>query len=742
MNKHIFIFLILFPFVVFSQKTIKGTILDTNNSPIFGASIYWKNSQTGTNSDEQGNFEIQSIKNNNQLVVSFIGFKTQTISINNLENLKIILIADNQLDEVQIQTNKKSSSRLSYVVKNVINVNKDELLKAACCNLAESFETNPSIDVNYSDALTGTKQIKMLGLTSPYIQIVQENIPNIRGAAQTYGLTFTPGTWVESIQITKGAGSVVNGYESITGQINAELVKPSTDNSVFVNAFGSLNGRLELNTHFNTKVSDKWDTGLYLHGNMRDKKIDDNNDNFLDAPLAKQVNIMNRWQYTDLEKGWVSFINLRYLKDDKTTGEIDFDPDVHKNTTTFWGSEINTERFEASAKIGYVFPELPYKSFGLQVAYSSHNQDSYFGLNEYNINHKSGYANLIYNSIISDTRNKFVTGISTTFDNFDELVLTNNYNRNENSVGAFFEYNYDNLSNLSLSAGIRIDHHNLLETFVTPRLHLKYLPWETGTLRFSAGRGKKSAAIFAENQWLFGTNRTINIINNNGEFYGLNPEVAWNYGTSFTQKFKFLNRNGSITFDYYKTDFSEQIIVDMENPSEISFYNADTNTKANSFQVEVNYSPFIHFNIKTAYKYQDTNNNYISGEKQQPMQPKNRFFTNLFFQTHQNNKGGNWKFDYTYNWVSEQRLPDTSIFTANYQLPEYADAHTSMNAQITKVFSPRFEWYIGGENLSNHRQKTPILGADNPFGANFDSSIVYSSVLGAMYYTGIRFNIE
>lgn len=491
MNKHIIIFLILFPFVVFSQKTIKGTILDTNNSPIFGASIYWKNSQTGTNSDEQGNFEIQSIKNNNQLVVSFIGFKTQTISINNLENLKIILIVDNQLDEVQIQTNKKSSSRLSYVVKNVINVNKDELLKAACCNLAESFETNPSIDVNYSDALTGTKQIKMLGLTSPYIQIVQENIPNIRGAAQTYGLTFTPGTWVESIQITKGAGSVVNGYESITGQINAELVKPSTDNSVFVNAFGSLNGRLELNTHLNTKVSDKWDTGLYLHGNMRDKKIDDNNDNFLDAPLAKQVNIMNRWQYTDLEKGWVSFINLRYLKDDKTTGEIDFDPDIHKNTTTFWGSEINTERFEASAKIGYVFPELPYKSFGLQVAYSSHNQDSYFGLNEYNINHKSGYANLIYNSIISDTRNKFVTGISTTFDNFDELVLTNNYNRNENSVVAFFEYNYDNLSNLSLSAGIRIDHHNLLETFVTPRFHLKYTPWETGTFCLSAGRKEK-----------------------------------------------------------------------------------------------------------------------------------------------------------------------------------------------------------------------------------------------------------
>ena len=742
MNRYILMLLILFPFVVFSQKTIKGTILDTNKAPIFGASIYWEDSQIGTNSDENGNFEIKTLENNKQLIISFIGYKTQKLSTENSEKINIILVADNQLDEVNIQTRRKSSNRPSYVVQNIINVNKDELLKAACCNLAESFETNPSIDVNYSDALTGTKQIKMLGLTSPYIQIVQENVPNIRGAAQTYGLTFTPGTWVESIQITKGAGSVVNGYESITGQINTELVKPSTDNSVFVNAFSSLNGRLELNTHFNTKVSDKWDTGLYLHGNIRAKKIDDNNDNFLDAPLSEQVNVMNRWQYTDLEKGWISFINLRYLKDNKTTGEIDFNPDLHKNTATLWGSEIATERFETSAKLGYVFPELPYKSFGLQVAYSYHNQDSYFGLKDYSINHKSVYANLIYNSIISDTRNKFATGISSTFDNFDELVLTTNYNRNEKSIGAFFEYNYDNLDNLSLSAGIRIDHHNLLETFITPRLHLKYTPWDTGTFRLSAGRGKKSAAIFAENQWLFGTNRSINIINNNGEFYGLNPEIAWNYGASFTQKFKLFNRNGDIIFDFYKTDFSEQIIVDMENPSEISFYNVSSKSKANSFQVELNYSPFVHFSIKSAYKYQDINNGYLSGAKQQPLQPKNRFFTNLSFQTHQTEKGGNWKFDYTFNWQSEQRLPDTSIYSPKYQLPDYTDANINMNAQITKVFSPRFEWYFGGENLTNDKQKTPILGADNPFGTNFDSSIVYSSVLGAMYYTGIRFNIE
>lgn len=742
MKKYILYILVLFPFIVFSQHTIKGTVLDTANNPIFGANIYWKNSANGTTSNENGNFEIKHSENNHELVVSYIGFKTQNITINSMEPLTVLLIAENELETININARKQSSNRPSYAIKNIINVNKAELLKAACCNLAESFETNPSIDVNFTDALTGTKQIKMLGLTSPYIQIVQENVPNIRGAAQTFGLTFTPGTWVESIQITKGAGSVINGYESISGQINAELVKPSTDKKLFVNAYASDNARLELNTHFNTKVSEKWDTGLYIHGNTRNEKIDDNNDNFIDAPLTKQINIMNRWQYTDAEKGWVSFLNFRYLTDNKQSGELDFNPDLHKKTTTYWGGEIESERFETSAKVGYVFPETPYKSIGLQLAYSNHKQESYFGLRDYNIKQKSFYANLLLNSIISNTKNKIVTGVSATYDDFDELVLTDSYSRNEKSVGAFFEYSYDNLENLNLSAGIRLDEHNLLGTFVTPRLHVKYNPWESGTLRLSAGRGKRSTSIFSENQKLFGTNRSINIINNNGDFYGLQPEIAWNYGVSYNQKFNLFNRKGDITFDYYKTDFENQIIVDWENASEILFYNSKNGGKADSFQVEVNYSPFTHFAIKTAYKYQDISNNYISGEKHVPLQPRNRFFTNLFFETHQTEKGGNWKFDYTYNWQSKQRIPDTSIYSLKYQLPNYSNSHSSMNAQITKIFSPKFEWYLGGENLTNQKQKIPVLGADNPFGTNFDTSIVYSPVIGTMFYTGIRFNIE
>ncbi|NQV78827.1 MAG: TonB-dependent receptor [Lutibacter sp.] len=742
MKKYIIYLFILLPLGAISQNNTKGKILDTSNNPIMGVNVYWEDSTIGVVSNENGLFEIKNLPNNKTLIVSYIGYKSQSITIDKSTELTVNLTPDNELNEISIKSVKQSSNRPSYEVKNIINVNKAELLKAACCNLAESFETNPSIDVNYSDALTGTKQIKMLGLSSPYIQIVQENVPNIRGASQAFGLSFTPGTWVESIQVTKGAGSVVNGYESITGQINAELVKPLSDKKLFINAYSSFDGRYELNTHFNKILTDKWSTGLYVHGNLRNNKMDENNDSFLDVPLSNQINIMNRWQYTNTEKGWVSFVNFRYLIDNKQTGQVDFNPDIHKKSSTFWGSEIETKRFETSVKLGYVFPEMSYKSFGLQFAFSDHKQNSYFGLKDYTIKHTSFYANLIFNSIISDTRNKIVTGLNSTFDNFNEIVLNSNYTRNEKSIGAFFEYNYDNLENLSLSAGVRIDSHNLLETFITPRLHAKYNAWETGTFRFSAGRGKRGASIFAENQKLFGTNRTLNITNNNGKFYGLKPEIAWNYGTSFNQKFKLFNRSGDVTIDFYKTIFNEQIIVDWEDPTEISFYNASKIGKANSFQVELNYSPIIHLSIRTAYKYQDITSSFVSCEKQAPLQPKNRFFTNLFFETHQTPKGGNWKFDFTYNWQSEQRIPDTSIYNSNYQLPLYSDNHSAINAQITKVFSQRFEWYLGGENLTNETQQVPVLGANNPFGTNFDTSLVYSPVIGAMYYTGIRFNIE
>ena len=739
-------FLLLSPVIIFTQTSLSGMIMDSvnpkDNLGVEGASIHWLNTNISTISNSKGWFKIPYEKTYKKLVISYLGYQTDTITVLNSNTIHHFLTLQSELDEVVVTSRKKATFKSFSTTTNMFTVNADELLKAACCNLAESFETNPSIDVSFSDALTGTKQVQMLGLTSPYLLISQENIPSVRGASQVFGLTFTPGTWVESIQITKGAGNVVNGYESISGQINVELVKPFSDNKFFFNLYSSLNGRLEMNTHFNQRVSDKWQTGVYVHRNYRGEKFDQNKDQFLDNPLADQINVMNRWQYTDLQKGLVSFINVRFLNDEKQTGELRFNPALDKGTTNAWGSEIDTRRFESSVKIGYVYPELPYQSIGFQIAYSQHQQDSYFGLNRYDIQHQSVYSNLIFNSIIGDTRNKFKTGISYTYDTFDELVNTDFFDRKEQSLGAFFEYAFDNLEDFSFTAGVRIDTHNLLGTFITPRVHLRYVPWENSVFRASFGRGKRSANVFAENQQLFASSRQINLNDTGGSIYGLHPEIAWNYGVSYMQKFRVFDQNGDITLDFYRTDFQNKVVVDWENPQEISFYDLVGQSIANSFQVEINYNLVANFNVRMAYKYFDNTTDYKSGNLQKPLQPKNRFFANVSYETPLEDNGSQWKFDTTFNHIGRQRLPETDSNPIAYQLSAYSNSFELLHTQITKVFSKKFEVYLGAENLTNIQQKNPILASDDPFGSNFDSTIVYSPIFGRTIYAGLRFKIN
>jgi outer membrane receptor for ferrienterochelin and colicins len=648
-----------------------------------------------------------------------------------------------KLEEVKVSANKKGIKKSLIKVTNTSIMTSKELLKAACCNLAESFETNPSIDVNFSDALTGTKQIKMLGLTSPYLMITEENIPSVRGASQAYGLSFTPGTWVESIQVTKGAGSVVNGYESISGQINTELIKPFGDIPFFLNAYGSTDSRYELNTHFNKKLSDKWATSLYIHGNTRVAKNDMNDDGFLDNPLGKQINLVNRWQYSNENTGWVSFVNFKYMNDEKQTGEYDFNPEIDKLTTNYWGSEINTERFDFTSKVGYVFKDMPYQSIGFQNAFSNHNQKSYFGLNQYNIKQQSYYSNLIFNSIINNTMNKFATGLNYTYDAYDEFVNTNDVSRIDNSAGAFFEYTYDNADNFSFILGGRFDYHNRLGAFVTPRLHVRYNPWEKSVFRLSAGRGKRAANIFAENQQLFASSRAFSVLDTNGKIYGLNPEIAWNYGISFTQNFILFGKSADVTLDFYRTDFQNQAVVDvMQSPQAVLFYDLKGKSYANSLQLDFNYEIIKHLNLRTAYKYYDIATDYLSGNFQRPLQAKHRLFGNLEYATHISDKGQQWRLDATINWLGRQLLPYTASNPVQDRLPEFSPSFSTFNMQITAQQSSTFEIYFGGENIGNYRQINAIIGANNPFGTNFDTSIVYAPVFGQMFYAGLRFKIK
>jgi outer membrane receptor for ferrienterochelin and colicin len=728
--------------MVYSQDPLSGVIQYKENNkiyPLIGASVFWKNTTIGTVTDMEGAFRLERAPATDLLIISYIGFITDTLKIDtSFISHQMTQNQEDELDEVTLTQRRKASQKSFIETQNILKVSSEELLKAACCNLSESFETNPAIDVNFADALTGTKQIKMLGLSSPYLLISEENIPMVRGASQAYGLTFTPGTWVESIQISKGAGSVTNGFESIAGQINTELKKPLTDIPFFLNLFASINGRYEMNTHFNHRLNDYWSTGFYLHGNKRTQKFDNNNDGFLDLPVSEQINLMNRWQYTDLENGWVSFLSWRYLNDEKLLGALSYNLQRDRGMKSHWGSEIKTKRWDASFKVGYVFPETPYQSFGFQTAYSSHDQDSYYGLRTYDINQQSFYTNLIFNSIIGNTLNKFKVGLNYSFDEYVEQVDGDLYNRADRNVGSFFEFSHDNNDNFSWIAGIRVDFHNNFGSFLTPRIHVRYVALEEFVIRLSAGSGRKAANIFAENQTLFATNRSINIQSSQGKIYGLNPEKAWNYGLGLSKSFYIGSPNKmTLSADYYITRFTDQVVVDWESPRQISFYNLEGQSSAKSFQLELDYYYRNFLNFRAAYKNYDVQMDYKSGFMQKPLLAKNRFFANLGWESKISPMDKQWRWDLTYHYLGAQRLVHNILDRPRGFSPSYS----LWNTQLTRVFSKKFEIYLGGENIGNYKQLSPIIGANDPFGVDFDAAQIYAPIFGGMVYSGLRLKI-
>lgn len=725
----------------FSQKSIDGnvTYLDVSGEylPLSGVTIIWENTSLGTLTDTNGNYKILIPEDSKKLIFKYIGFDDKIILVDDDTSINVIMTeSQNILDEVVVNKKKKTLQKSYFKTQNITNVSSEELLKAACCNISESFETNPSIDVNYSNAITGTKQVKMLGLESPYLLITEENIPMIRGASQIYGLSFIPGTWVESMQITKGTGSVTNGFESISGQINVELNKPFSDSPFFINIYSNNMGRNEINLHSNKIITDKLSTGLYIHANKNDHILDNNNDGFLDHPISEAVNLFNRWQYINPSKGTVVFLGYRFMSDKKEIGENTKNKVFIRDP---WLGEINTKRFDSNFKFGYVNPSIPYQSLGFQMAYSYHDQDSFFGKRNYLINQKSFYSSIIYNSIIGSTLNKIKLGLNYSYDDYDELFnrvsidMISSSQRIDNSIGGFFEYSYDSLDEISLVAGIRYDFHNNLGNFFTPRLHFRYQPFEKSVIRLSAGTGRKASNVISENQNIFATGREIFLPKNFGNFYGLAPEKAFNYGISFRQGFYINNREGDVTIDYYVTDFDNQVVVDWETQGKVSFYNLEGKSYAKSLQVDLEYEFSDNLYLKSTYKNYDVKKQYKSGFLQNPLTPKNRFFTNIEASTNTKSNGSKWKFDLTYNWVGKQRIPKHNLSLVK----GFSSSYSLLNSQITKVFSKKFELYVGGENISNYKQDKPVLGG-YPFGTDFDTSIVYAPIHGSLFYIGLR----
>ena len=726
-----------------SAHLIKGVVLESGKngvfSPLAGATVVWLGTNNGVTTDSIGVFHINHNGIDSRLVISYTGYKPDTLTVTDMQELKIILASGSQLSEVKV-TSKQRSTYLSAInpIRTQIMTDK-ELFKAACCNLSESFETNPSVDVSYNDAVTGSKQIQLLGLSGNYTQLTVENLPGPRGIATPLGLNSIAGPWVESIQLTKGIGSVANGYESIAGQINVELKKPENSEQLFANAYVNDFGKTDLNLNLSKKIGRKWATGLLLHDDfLTNKQLDFNKDGFRDLPTGNQFSLINRWKYDD-GKGFLTQFGVKVLNDKRTGGETSYNPSDDKYTTNRYGLGINTQRYEAFAKIGYVFAEKKYKSIGLQLTAIDHTQNSYFGLTQYDAKQQNFYTNLIYQSIIGNTAHKFRTGVSFLYDKYNEDYKAANYKRTEIVPGAFFEYTYTPSEKVTVVAGIRGDRNNLFGFFATPRLHVRYEPVKGTTIRVSVGRGQHTANIFAENTSVLVSSRQVTIITNKtGKAYGLNAEVAWNKGISVDQKFKLFHRDGLLSLDFFWNDFSDQVVVDLENPREVRFYNLRGKSYSNSFQAELNVEPIKKLEVRLAYRYFDVKTTYSGKLLERPLIAPNRAFANLAYAIN------SWKFDYTINYNGKKRIPGTDANPIPYQRNASSPDFMLMNAQISKTVGKKhlMDFYFGGENLTNYFQKNVIVAADHPFGPYFDASLVWGPITGRMFYAGWRYNIK
>lgn len=724
-------------------KRVSGKVLEKSNTgenlPITGVNVYWLGTTIGTITDGAGEFSLKRIAESDNLVFSFIGYKNDTVNTRHNHYLEVQLSTSVSINQVEV-THRRNATEISrFETIKTHKIGEKELLKAACCNLSESFETNPSVDVSFTDAITGTRQIQMLGLSGPYTQLTQENMPGVRGLSTIYGLSYIPGTWIESIQLNKGTGSVLNGFESVAGQINTELRKPETAERMYLNLFVNQGGRLEANANFAHKFKkERWSTAMLLHSRNNSFEWDHNSDGFMDQPLGTYLIGLNRWKYIG-DDGIRMQMGIKATYIDNTGGQLGFETESDARDNNKWGFEMNTRRIEGWAKIGKVYKETPWRTIGLQLSGVNHEQESIYGQRPYNAGQGAFYANFIYQGVISNTNHIFRTGASFQYDSYNEQLEQENYNRTESVPGVYFEYSYSYHDKLSFVAGIRGDYHSTYGAFASPRLHFRYALKENTIFRASAGRGQRTANIIAENIGLLASSRQFVVQNpEQGKPYGLNAEVAWNYGLNLTQHFTLDYRRGTFSLDYYHTDFKNQIVVDLEqSPRTVNFYNLLGRSYSNSIQAQLDYELIKRFDVRMAYRMYDVQTSYDGKLKKKPLLASNRAFVNLAYHTRDD-----WMFDYTINYQGKKRLPNTSDNPVPYRLADYSPGYFVMNTQVSKNWNKKFEVYLGVENLLNFKQANPILANEDPFGEFFDSSIIWGPVFGRKVYAGLRYRIK
>jgi outer membrane receptor for ferrienterochelin and colicin len=741
MKIKIIIFILLFiPFVSSAKgKVIKGKIVENQSSgelvPLAGASIFWKNTSIGTAANMDGNFTIDEINESKILVVQFVGYKTKEVNINEFNNQELLIQLDPniELNEVIVAERKLGTILDRDNPIQSQSITGAELCKAACCNLSESFETNASVDVSYADAATGAKSIKLLGLTGKYIEMMTEKNPNFKGLASVYGMVYVPGPWMESIQVSKGVGSVINGYESITGQININYLRPQSSPKFYLNTFANSMGMAEVNLIASAKLSPRLSTSILAHGQDNDREIDHNHDHFLDDPMVTQYNFINRWNW-DASKNFKIQFGGKFIDERRIGGQKDYKEDQTNDMNNAYRIDIDTRRYEAFAKFGYILPNDEDRSIALITNFASHEQNSFYGLRNYDAEQKYFYANLLYQSYIGNLKHKYTAGLSYIYDDFQDYLSGDNLgtNRTEKVAGVYAEYSWLPNDNITLQTGLRYDDHNIYGGFVTPRLHFRYQFAPKTTTRLAVGSGRRTSNPIAENSFLLASSRSIEITEE------LKQEKAWNFGLSLTQYFDLFGRGFTLSADFYHTVFDNQIITDLDNSVDrVRFYNLDGKSWANNYQVELKFAPVDRFDVVTAIRFSDVKADINNKFQKVPYVNRFKGLITTSYATNFNK----WQFDFTTQLNGDMRIPSTQENPSEFQRREKSPVYAVMNAQVTRRFKI-WEIYVGVENLGNYTQDKPIIAAEDPFGEYFDASMIWGPIQERKFYVGLRFTIE
>ena len=716
---------------------IKGLIQGADGSqkkPIYGAKIKLLQAKTGAVSREDGTFELVLPKElPDTLVISAFGYNPDTLIVSKKDRftaLNILLYSDKLLPEILIEYRKNGHSISRLKTLHVEELTAIELRKAACCNLSESFETNASVDVNITDAVSGAKKIQMMGLDGVYTQIQMENIPYLRGLESAFGLSSLSGTWIESIQITKGTGNVVNGYESMAGLVNLELKKPDEMEKIYLNVYQNIFGRSEFNFNKGIILNPKWSTGFLGHVSSTYGNIDRNKDAFRDLPTGDNTAFMNRWAYKG--KKMEAQFGINFYRDRKVGGQTSFFRNKENQVDTVnYGVLINSKHIDIYGKTGF-FGKRPMQSLGIVYNIKHQEIDGFFGLKNFSGLEKRGYINVIYDDIIGTSDHTIKVGTSFVAIDISQKADTLSQKRMELVPGIFAEYTYTG-RRLTGVFGSRYDYHSIFREQFSPRVHLKYLLSEMTDLRFTAGKGWRVPNFIIDN---------ISLLASSKQWIApseTKPEISWNIGGSLVHEMKIFERKASISLDFYHTRFENQLIVDRDDAiNAIVFSNLKNSSFSNSFQTEFSFSLIKNLDIRLAYKFLDVQAKYGNEMRQQVMIPRQRGFVNIAYIT----RNKRWEYDFTCSVFSPSRLPiqrdfsNDTLLISDMKSPTYA----MINAQITHIYK-KFDFYLGGENLTNSTQKNPIIDAANPFGSKFDATNIYMPITGINIYVGIRYAI-